>query len=590
MKSNPKVSIIIPVYNGSNYLKEAIDSALSQTYKNIEIIVVNDGSTDKTEKIALSYGKKIRYFRKENGGVASALNLGIKKMTGEYFSWLSHDDQYFPDKLEKQINFLAQLKNKEVVLYSNYSFINESSEPFLNPVIHNHDMLKNKPLYALYRGCINGITMLIPKSCFEICGDFDVNLRCTQDYEMWLRMIKTFDFVHMTDVLAKTRLHSKQDTNTNPRVISEGNELWHKMVTEISDEDKIKYEGTIYNFFKEMHEFLKQTPYEEVAIYCKQQCDDIRKNVEENAKKIKVSVIIPFYNREDVLFNAINSVKEQTHKNIELIVINDGSKNISKSTLNKLKDDAIINYIEFDQNMGPSYARNEGIKKAEGQYIAFLDSDDTFIPSKIEIQLNEMLLTKSLISHTSYFKRSSSNEEIANSGLFNGIVIPDIISNCPIATPTVMIERNYLIQNDYFYNTDFTIGEDVCFYLKILKGESLLGIDQPLSIVNVNSSSSAYNKEKQLLGLKNIIKYVLNDSTYFKSDYQLSLILENYVKIYNEINNISSLNNVKLSFRSKVIKTIKFPYKVLILTYKSIKHNGLRYTLNKIIKKILRRK
>ena len=91
---DPKVSIIIPVYNGANYVSEAIDSALAQTYKNIEIIVVNDGSSDDgaTEKIAKSYGDRIRYFAKENGGVSSALNFGIRQMTGEWFSWLSHDD------------------------------------------------------------------------------------------------------------------------------------------------------------------------------------------------------------------------------------------------------------------------------------------------------------------------------------------------------------------------------------------------------------------------------------------------------------------------------------------------------------------
>ena len=81
----PKVSIVIPVFNGENYLHEAIDSALAQTYKNCEIIVVNDGSTDNTEAIAKSYGNKIRYFRKENGGGSSALNLGIDNMEGEDF-------------------------------------------------------------------------------------------------------------------------------------------------------------------------------------------------------------------------------------------------------------------------------------------------------------------------------------------------------------------------------------------------------------------------------------------------------------------------------------------------------------------------
>src|SRR5665647_567426 len=94
----PKVSIVIPVYNGSKYLGEAIDSALAQTYKNLEIIVSNDGSSDNgaTERVAKSYGDKIIYLgKKDNGGASTALNAAIKVMTGEYFSWLSHDDMYY---------------------------------------------------------------------------------------------------------------------------------------------------------------------------------------------------------------------------------------------------------------------------------------------------------------------------------------------------------------------------------------------------------------------------------------------------------------------------------------------------------------
>ena len=105
MNYQPKVSIIIPVYNGSNFLAQAINAALAQTYPNCEILVINDGSQDHgaSEKIALSYGNKIKYYLKENGGVSSALNFAFKKMTGEWFSWLSHDDLYYPQKIEKQI-------------------------------------------------------------------------------------------------------------------------------------------------------------------------------------------------------------------------------------------------------------------------------------------------------------------------------------------------------------------------------------------------------------------------------------------------------------------------------------------------------
>ena len=92
----PLVSIVIPVYRGANYMREAIDSALGQSWPRCEVIVVNDGSPDggETERIALSYGDRIRYIAKENGGVSTALNEGIRQMKGEYFSWLSHDDEY----------------------------------------------------------------------------------------------------------------------------------------------------------------------------------------------------------------------------------------------------------------------------------------------------------------------------------------------------------------------------------------------------------------------------------------------------------------------------------------------------------------
>ena len=122
MKDKPLVSIIIPVYNGSNYMREAIDSALAQTYENFEVIVVNDGSTDggKTERIALSYGNRIRYYHKENGGVATAMNFGIHEMKGEYFSWLSHDDIFYPDKIKIQMEAIRESGNPTTIAHGSF--------------------------------------------------------------------------------------------------------------------------------------------------------------------------------------------------------------------------------------------------------------------------------------------------------------------------------------------------------------------------------------------------------------------------------------------------------------------------------------
>ncbi len=222
---NPKVSIVIPVYNGSNYLREAIDSALAQTYKNIEVIVINDGSNDggKTDKICKSYGNKIRYFKKENGGVSSALNMGIEKMKGEYFSWLSHDDVYYPNKIEKQIKYLSKNYDDKKILFCDYELINEKGE-HIQFVKFDHKELKEKPEYALLRGCINGITLLIPKSAFDKYGKFDETLKCVQDYDMWKRFMESYKFEHVPIIITKTRIHPLQDSNKNPNAITEGNE------------------------------------------------------------------------------------------------------------------------------------------------------------------------------------------------------------------------------------------------------------------------------------------------------------------------------------------------------------------------------
>src|SRR5215470_19778957 len=125
----PLVSIVIPVYNGSDYLREALDSALSQTYPHVEILVVNDGSTDAgaTEAIARSYGDRIRYFWKPNGHVASALNFGIQQMRGEYFSWLSHDDVYLPDKIKIQMA-LAVRATRPTLYYGDFATIDASGK------------------------------------------------------------------------------------------------------------------------------------------------------------------------------------------------------------------------------------------------------------------------------------------------------------------------------------------------------------------------------------------------------------------------------------------------------------------------------
>lgn len=238
MSFNPVVSIIIPVYNGSDYLREAIDSALDQTYKHIEVIVVNDGSNDegKTDAIAKSYNDRIRYYAKKNGGVASALNLGIQKMRGGYLSWLSHDDVYYPYKIERQINQLVE-GLKDIILYSDYDIIDSKSK-----LIGSEKIDHVEPDYFRYALTVshplNGCTALIPKLCFDKCGLFDESLRTTQDYDMWFRMAKKIKFVHMAESLIKSRAHAKQGIHSMSAIhTAECNDLLIKFIKDLPKEE-----------------------------------------------------------------------------------------------------------------------------------------------------------------------------------------------------------------------------------------------------------------------------------------------------------------------------------------------------------------
>ena len=250
----PLVSIIIPVYNGSDYVREAIDSALSQTYRNLEVIVVNDGSRDDgaTDEIVRSYGDKVRYFVKENGGVSSALNKGIAEMRGEYFSWLSHDDVYEADKVEKQVAALNTVE-KNTLIYCCAMQIDTHSRP-IGSVMPASYFKPNKQYDSkevltglLNRSTFNGCCLLIPKEALIKSGLFDEGLRFCQDAFMWYNIfMHEYSLLCTEDVSVKNRIHEKQLTQT-------GQALFRKecgVISGILAEKFAKISTKDYNFLK----------------------------------------------------------------------------------------------------------------------------------------------------------------------------------------------------------------------------------------------------------------------------------------------------------------------------------------------------
>ena len=192
-----KISIIIPVYNSGELIIEAIESALSQTFPDYEIIVVDDGSTDSIKDRLKKYSGRIKYFFQNNQGPAAARNNGLKYSKGEYISFLDADDLWDKEYLNKTFNLINENK-LDVVLTDYYADYYDSNDIFIkreyryiaNLVTDNNNKLYSQ-LFKRFQGGFEGTTaMLITKKCFEMVGRFDEKLRILEDWDLWLRIAK----------------------------------------------------------------------------------------------------------------------------------------------------------------------------------------------------------------------------------------------------------------------------------------------------------------------------------------------------------------------------------------------------------------
>lgn len=311
---NPLVSIVIPVYNGENYMREAIDSALGQTYKNIEVIVVNDGSKDRTDEIAQSYGNKIRYFKKENGGVSTALNLAIKNMKGEYFSWLSHDDVYLPEKIECQIEVLRRLEDKRTVVYGGWKIIDERgticAEYALDKIYGNEKV--SNAIFILTNRLISGCGVLLHKKILEKYNGFDENLRTTQDYDLWFKVFRNGNIAYDGTCNTLSREHKKQVSRTSSIHAAECDTLWIEFFKSLSyDEIKAAYDSEL-SFYEQMAlKFIDEWFYAGAVTYVYEKYQTVYNSTSCNDDKVLIHTLLEkFYNARLQMINMSSLYKQ----------------------------------------------------------------------------------------------------------------------------------------------------------------------------------------------------------------------------------------------------------------------------------------
>lgn len=237
MRGNVFFSVMICCYNSEKYLRETIDSVINQTYKNWEIVAINDGSTDKTEKILLEYKSKgvpITYFRQKNQGFAAARNKAMELSNGEWIAIIDHDDICLPKRLEIQASHIRENPSTKLFFANTVHFNDEGTEircqfDQFNPC--ELSLTKGKAINNLLAfGCfIDTEAVIFNKKAALSIGGFDTSYKSAVDYDFFLRIGAAFDLWASEEMVSKWRVHNGQASQRMGMIMfKESNRIFFK--------------------------------------------------------------------------------------------------------------------------------------------------------------------------------------------------------------------------------------------------------------------------------------------------------------------------------------------------------------------------
>ncbi|MEG3955221.1 glycosyltransferase [Microcoleus sp. herbarium2] len=424
--STPQVSVIIPAYNGDRYIAQAVESVISQTYKNWEIIVVDDGSTDDTRQALQPYVEKIRYVYQENQGVAAARNRGIKESRGELIAFLDQDDFFLSDKLAGQVALFDAQPSLGIV-NSGWRLVNEQGETISDIKSWEYFPILNLKTWIVQMPVLPS-AMMFSRKWLENVGGFNSEFDSVDDADLvlrlvllgcesaWLPQVTVCYRQHDKNVSIKKSLEQanlyiklKQNLFNKPDLPQHIRDLenpafyealtwmaWHLYYTGYPASAVEYYQKsfayTPYSAKKTVGDWINRLgwcckaygfPRNMQLLRNLPEWQDLMSSIIPK-KAVRVSVIIPTYNCDCYLLRAVESVIYQTYQDWEIIVVDDGSTDNTRQILEPYCD--LIQYV-YQENQGAAIARNRGCELAKGEFLAFLDSDDFFLPEKLEKQI-----------------------------------------------------------------------------------------------------------------------------------------------------------------------------------------------------------
>jgi GT2 family glycosyltransferase/radical SAM superfamily enzyme YgiQ (UPF0313 family) len=342
----PQISIVMSVFNGAPHLEEAFTSILQQTYANFELIVVNDAFADATSEILQEFDDcRIRVINNpRNLGLTKSLNIGMSAARGKYIARMDADDLALPHRLELQWQFLENHPDYALVGSPYYQIDEQGQIHSLIRVLTEDAELRAGLKQQNWFG--HGSVMM-RREAVEQLGGYDERFIYAQDYDLWLRMSEHFHIANLEEPLY----------------------CWRASASSIS-QSRIKEQ----EYFADLARKYAIERENTSNICCQS---------EEVSISPMVSVIVPAYNRPEMLVLSIQSILDQTYKDYEIIVVNDCGLEV-ESIVAWLNQQQNITYVRHGRNRGLAAARNTGIKMARGKYLAYLDDDDIFYPDHLE--------------------------------------------------------------------------------------------------------------------------------------------------------------------------------------------------------------
>ena len=618
----PKLSVIIPIYNTEKYLRKCLDSVCNQTYKDLEIICVNDCSPDDSLKICKEYATKdsrIKIINREkNGGLSVARNSGLDNASGEYIYFIDSDDYIDLDYIEKMVEMIEKHSVDMVLNTHILAECGGKSQPF---VWHRYKKKLPQGEFLPKEIAINNSLCTIWAHLYK--KDFldKYNLRFPEGYIHEDEYFQHTSKIHLNSLFTfygpayhylqrqgsiissrKSKIEGYVKIWTLIYEFYKNNNLLHKDIAikcfKINHFDTIKNEQEfalakdyieliskdfekcpkasshaekyIFNAIKETNsfdEYRAKTGKNAFLTYM------TREKMKQNNKGYKLSVIIPIYNTEKYLHKCLDSVCNQTLQDIEIICVNDCSPDNSLEILKEYaQTDNRIKIINFSQNKGAAVARNTAIDEAKGEYIGFVDSDDY-----IDLDFYEKLYERAkkddadIAKGKLYLYNTKTNKVYLQEWIDINDRVKEHKANFYFTFTTGVYKRDFIIKHNIKFLQGLIHFEDPYFTIKANIFSTTLLIDDTARYYytdNVDSTSRKNitdNHAKSIAYGANEVVNLLNDSAISKEHY---LIVFNFVILQilewcHRLNCSDEINIVATNGLFNVMQKCKYKYESL---------------------------